>query len=240
MADSHLSLSWRVFWMPKAGHGRDEYEDAFAGDPATGRFAIADGASESAFAGAWAELLVKGFTSQAGPGPRWLPEARKAWHETFKNRELSWYAEDKFLEGAYATFLGVVFEGPKLHWHALAVGDSCLFHIRDHQLLEAFPVRQAKAFGNQPSLVSSRKASKRITRLQKEGDWLKGDQLFLMTDALAQWFLQKTEEHREPWKEVLSIATQEAFEAWIMKKRDSKEMRNDDVTLGVIGSTQSA
>jgi len=42
---------WRALGLPKRGHSAEEYEDAFAGDPKVGRFAVADGASESSFAG---------------------------------------------------------------------------------------------------------------------------------------------------------------------------------------------
>ena len=43
-------LRWRALSLPKQGHATDEYEDAWAADPAAGRFAVADGASESVFA----------------------------------------------------------------------------------------------------------------------------------------------------------------------------------------------
>ena len=53
-------------------------------DPARGRFAIADGATESSFAGEWARLLVEGFvqTPHAGCWPNWsnwLPTAQQLW-----------------------------------------------------------------------------------------------------------------------------------------------------------------
>jgi Protein phosphatase 2C len=235
MADVDESLGWRAYAMPKDGHGRDEYEDAFAADAAAGRFAIADGASESSFAGDWANLLVQGFTRQAGPWSGWLPAARKTWHETLKDREFSWYAENKFLEGAYATFLGVSFRRPSLSWQAVAIGDSCLFQMRDNRLLRCFPMRHAGAFGNQPALIGSRRSRTKVKRRHCSGDWQEKDQLLLMTDALAHWFLEKAEDHQEPWKEIMSAATQEDFEAWIVKNRAKKELRNDDVTMMVIG-----
>ena len=37
--------------------------DRAAGDPVRGRFAVADGATESAHAGLWASLLVKDFVA---------------------------------------------------------------------------------------------------------------------------------------------------------------------------------
>jgi hypothetical protein len=57
----------------------------------------------------------------------------------------------------------------------------------------------------------------------------------MMTDGLAQWFLQKTEHHQKPWRDLLAMATPEVFEVWIKYTRDRKELRNDDVSLIIIG-----
>src|SRR2546430_11000254 len=71
------SLRSVTFCEPKRGHGPREYEDAFADNLALGRFAVADGATESAYAGLWARMLVNEFvsTASAEPGcwPNWWP-----------------------------------------------------------------------------------------------------------------------------------------------------------------------
>jgi hypothetical protein len=234
MADLFPTLTWRAFAMPKAGHAREEYEDACAGNPETGRFAIADGATESSFARTWAELLVKSYTRQEAPWAEWLAVARASWQEAYQERAFSWYAEDKFLEGAYATFLGLSFQREQRRWQAAAVGDSCLFQVRALGMLEAFPVRHANSFGNQPGLLGSRKSSKESKHLSWEGDWQNEDQLFLMTDALAQWFLHKTEDRRQPWEEISALTTQDDFETWVSRIRAANQIRNDDVTLLII------
>ena len=59
-------LTWQSFFLPKRGNAAEEYEDAFAGDPASGRFAIADGASESCFAAAWAKIVVESYVKTPG------------------------------------------------------------------------------------------------------------------------------------------------------------------------------
>ena len=61
-----MSGSSQAFMLPKAGSSEADYEDAFA--LAAGRIAIADGATESSFARAWADALVHGFTSEYGGG----------------------------------------------------------------------------------------------------------------------------------------------------------------------------
>lgn len=236
MANHSQTLTWQAFFAPKAGHERAEFEDAFAGDPAAGRFAVADGASESSFAGAWAELLTESFTREPSFRINHLREARGSWYDKFKDRQFSWYTEEKFAEGAYAAFLGVSFDVARAHWDAVAVGDCCLFHVRKQRLLRAFPVTEADAFGNQPCLVGSRQLSSPNAVLDTEGDWRQTDHMFLMTDALAQWFLKSTEDKQQPWREMSAVATQADFDAWIARLRGSTALRNDDVTLMVIGS----
>src|SRR5947207_11012488 len=109
MADSTPALVWRTFHLPKAGHSADEYEDAYAGDLAAGRFAIADGATESTFAGPWARLLAEGYVQHPGPWRHWLPAAQEHWDAEHRNPEQPWYVEAKVEEGAFATLLGVRF-----------------------------------------------------------------------------------------------------------------------------------
>ena len=56
---NHLAFS-----LPKRRNAPEEYEDAFACDCELGRFALADGASESSFAEVWARLLVEQFVQE--------------------------------------------------------------------------------------------------------------------------------------------------------------------------------
>src|SRR5260370_42032120 len=81
---------WRALSVPKHGHTEDEYEDAWAADPDAGRFAVADGASESAFAGLWARLLVEGFVAAPQPPALllWLAVPRRRWLAAVPGRPL--------------------------------------------------------------------------------------------------------------------------------------------------------
>lgn len=228
------SLAWETFYTPKAGHTLEEYEDRFAGDPASGRFAVADGASESAFAGQWARNLVDAYIRAP---ESWLPDARKRLRSELKSQktELPWHAEAKFEEGAFSSLLGVAFEEGQ--WHAEAIGDSCLFQVCNDCLRRGFPIRRSSDFTNQPQLVKSRATrvgGPRTKRVNLSGDCRPGDVFFLMTDALAAWFLKEFEERRQPWKQLGAIQTQEEFAAWVEARRTSGELRNDDVTMVVI------
>lgn len=59
-----------------------------------------------------------------------------------------------------------------------------------------------------------------------------------MTDALAQWFLLRTEQRKKPLAEIRSLveekSPQDAFAAWVDERRDQSVLRNDDVTLIVV------
>jgi hypothetical protein len=236
-----LSLSWRSFALEKDGHDVSEYEDAFAAAPDAGRFAVADGASESSYAGEWARLLVEAFV--ADPVRRdgwadWLAPVREAWLKTIGQGELTWYAAQKREDGAYATFVGLeidsAFRETGFPWRAAAVGDACLFQIRGDALLLSFPVEHSNEFGTRPELVNSAPKG----RIPSQDHFLAGrarpgDSFVLATDALANWFLAEVESGGRPW-EVIAGLTPEAFPVWVEHLRSERALRNDDVTLVTI------
>jgi hypothetical protein len=237
---SPFALSWQVLRQPKHGHSVEEYEDAWAADESSGRFAVADGASESAFAALWARLLTEEFVaaSPSSDSSEWLNRSRDRWLADVMTLDLAWYAEMKREEGAFATFLGISLRPPNEEnpgtWLAVAVGDSCLMHVRQGRLLCTFPLKRSTDFANVPKLIGSRD-SYAPPLVETTGTLVNGDRLFLITDALAKWFLQAHENGGCPWNavdEVLSAAQPEpAFAEWIEELRDGRELQNDDVTL---------
>jgi hypothetical protein len=240
MPPNSSPLRWRALRLPRHGHTVEEYEDAWAADPASGRFAVADGASESSFAALWARLLTEGFLAAHRPRDLagWLDSARGRWSAEVMGLELPWYAEIKRDEGAFATLLGLQVRRPRRgrpgRWQAVAVGDSCLVRVRQGRSVETFPLRHSSNFGNQPPLLGSR--SRTIPPAQRcSGSLQPGDRLFLMTDALAQWFLWSHEHSERPWEEIaplLATAQPEAaFASWIAELRAGGGLHNDDVTL---------
>jgi hypothetical protein len=235
---ANLVLRLHCLCLPKSGHTVDEYEDAWAADPAKGRFAVADGAAESSFASRWARLLTEGFldAERMSDLTSWLPEPRRRWATEVMGLALPWYAEMKREQGAYATFLGLCLlrddRGEK--WRAIAVGDSCLIRVQQTGAIQAFPLGRSADFGNQPLLIGSHNepvpAAQRAT-----GSFRPGDRLLLMTDALAQWFLHRHEQGRDPWASLAGILSADdpnaAFSGWISDLRECDGLRNDDVTL---------
>jgi hypothetical protein len=249
-----VESSVKVFWQPKRGNTAEEYEDASA--HSTHRFAVADGATESSFAERWAQGLVKLFVTTPPdhmrnpkvPLEEWLQPLQKEWHKSIPWERLPWYAEEKARTGAFSAFCGVeitpapsrfrlidIFKRRKgTTWHAIAVGDSVFFHIRNNELVKSFPFEKSEQFNSRPMLLSSNPSRnqpvwKNIQ--QAEGELKAGDIFILMTDALGAWFLKEREAGKKPWTELLALNTETEFNQFVHKLRISSSIRNDDTTL---------
>jgi hypothetical protein len=273
-----MRICTNAFHVPKHGNAEGEYEDAFF--PENGkrqasefRCAVADGASESAFAQQWARLLVRGF----GRRRLRLTKLRRLWQRAINGQPLPWYLESKILKGAYAAFVGLSIRdggaatgngdgdaacppiGPwvlpddtetggggaeapdpkaKGSWRALAVGDSCLFHVRGDELLAFGPVERADQFDNSPHLISSRspqplrRGDEHLTVLS--GAWRPGDTFLLATDAIAKYLMAEQEEGRPPWTTVRDLDGSNgstSFARLVELLRSERVLHNDDTTL---------
>jgi serine/threonine protein phosphatase PrpC len=226
-----------AFRLAKDGSSRAEYEDAIAWSRRRGRFAVADGASASAFARRWAELLVRGYASgtlTAETIEADLAPLQARWSAEVEQRQLPWYAGEQARRGAFAALVGLTLHEDGV-WSALAVGDSCLFLVRDGQLQTALPLSDPDAFGNQPLLLGSRAAANARLRDQgaiiaAEGTWQPGDTFLLMSDALAAAFLARSRACGP--LEVLEFErTAAGFRRWVRCLRAERLLRNDDVSL---------
>lgn len=245
-----MEINEEVFWVQKAGSSREEYEDAFSPSaPTRGcaesfRFAVADGATESSFSGAWARLLVSSFveSKDAMDIQSLLAQARPRWAAEVGQRELPWYAAAKAKAGAFASFLSLVLQDhytAPYHskWRAQAVGDTCLVQVRGESVVCRLPLKHSSAFGATPYLVSS--SADRSEDLEErvcveEGLCQPGDALYLMTDALACWFMSEDEAGRAPWRILRDLNTLdqgETFEEMIARLRRERTLKNDDATL---------
>ncbi len=243
------------FWLPRAGSRVEEYEDAFY-PKRTGtrsakrlRFAVADGASESLLSGMWADLLVRTWCrSKRLRPPEMIATAMSRWQgemttylegRELRERPIQWFEEPGLAKGAHAALIGLELTSASSTsgtWTAVALGDSCVFQVRDGQLLRSFPLEAAEEFSTSPKLVPSRPhlLGKALAHLdQTEGKWQAGDVFFLTTDAIAAWFLAAAEEGLAPWSTLAEFGceTPELFAAWVGEQRGLSRLRNDDVTV---------
>ena len=246
-----MKITVRHFLVSKLGADLDMNDDAAASNLSRAAFAISDGACESGFSKIWSRVLVDAFVEMVNEKEQawkhWLNLAQTRWNDELKDVEIPWYGEEQFESGAFATFLGVrlkrAAETGDIVFIAEAVGDSCLFHVRKQELVCAFPLKQSREFSTLPQLVGSRGDAEQMfheKRLTLRGKLISGDQLCLMSDALAKWTLEQIENGASPWEEVSKFAkrdaTYEQFDQWVQHLRSDRGLHNDDITLMIVST----
>ena len=236
-----LQLRLRCMQTQKHGNAESEMQDAHGHNPKyeSSRkvsLAVADGASESAYSEQWAELLVKDYVGKPYVESRTLQRRAsrlaKEWHKNVSRPGLPWYTEEKIRRGAFSTFLGVTIKKHTGAWKAIAIGDTCLFQVRDETLLHSWPLDDPTKFGRSPFLLPTNDASSAPVEesiVKTSGIVGSGDLLILASDALSIWFLDQYEQGRRPWTTLIEIE-QPQFGQWINEIRKSHQIHNDDVT----------
>ncbi|OIP79151.1 MAG: hypothetical protein AUK48_00210 [Oscillatoriales cyanobacterium CG2_30_44_21] len=223
------------FSLQKAGNDITECEDAwdYAEHDAMFVIAMSDGATESSFAKEWASEMVTTFVkdqSAFSHETRWLSDLQTRWQSWLSEQKLPWFAKRKAQQGAYATFLSLQVRAD-LSWQAIAVGDSCLFVVRDRCLQQSFPVQHSNEFGNSPNLVGTSSNLRKGSILKVLGKARGGDRFYLATDAIACWIMKQLEANQNPWVKLEQLDVSDKFAAWINELRDRREIVNDDTTL---------
>ncbi len=257
-----VKFTVRSFQVPKAGNEPDECEDALYWDQAQCLFAIADGATDSAFQRLWAQLLVEGFVHQAPETfaptdlrpwfKRWLRARQREWHLSIDWDHVPWHGLNKARQiGALATFMGIYVAPDVPAWQGIAIGDCHLFHFSKagggtSPLIESegmgwtlYDQQPATYdFGTQPATLSSINRNHGI--MWKYLHWLsgtyqQGDVILLTTDALAHWLVaQLWSRQGDVGETLLTLEDPEAFRALIMALRHEHQIRNDDTSMLVI------
>ena len=226
---------------PKLGNGAAECEDRFSAGPQ--RFAVADGVSESGYSQVWARILADSFCRSAvgevSPDEldAWLAACRaewRSWADALALRDLPWFARETLRMGSFATFVGLAFSPgiDAASWHAVACGDACVFIVRNDELSCAFPLSDSDAFDNTPPLVATSGA--------RGGDGLR----IYDRDGAARRRVLSRDRHAWPTgsspttivarsrgSRSNGISTAHDLDAFVSASRESRALKNDDVTL---------
>lgn len=244
-----MKVKVHPFWLPKAGNTEDEYEDAFWPNgpvneaAAPFHLAVADGASTTSFSGLWARLLVEAYGTGAIAGQDLdaaLQPLREHWLAIVGTKNLPWHAAEKVRRGAFSSLLGLSFaengRAMRGRWTSLAIGDSCLIHMRGNAVQLTFPLNCSEQFQANPYLIGSKPDGLLGAdhACVADGVWESSDVFYLMTDALACWFIKAAEGSGRPWSLLEPLAGSEKgalFENLVVGLRESNSLRNDDVTF---------
>ncbi len=242
-----MFFDYRAFWLAKDPRQADDYQDAYAVDPARGLAAIADGVSASLFAVRWADVLVRAAVDEPpdvtdpAAWEAWLERGREQWSRPIVADTLAWHQRLKLADGAFSTLLWLrlsadgATEAGDRHFRlaAQAIGDSCLLHVRQDRLCRAFPLARSGDFGPSPAaLASSQRRQEPAPALQSlELDCRSGDLVILATDAVAAWLLARSEADDLPDWQACWRMSETAWRKWMVQLREEQQMRYDDATM---------
>lgn len=237
-------LQVQTYLTQKVGNERNECDDALAFCLSSNAFAVADGATEAFGSRYWSRLLVKTWVRHpsAIQKPSFLELVRQLGDRAsarWRKKTLPWYAEERAREGAFAAFVGMRFEnkGEEFRWQVLAIGDSCLIHTRSENILFSFPISEPEQFGYHPLLLPSN--AERQARIADsigihDGSAESGDAFYLLSDAVANWYLQgkrtNTPSVRE-FEQLLSCGSTNELDILFDEQRTAAQMRNDDIAV---------
>ena len=172
---------------------RNEYKSEASSEYPDSGFiaAIADGATEGMLSEIWARIVVARASRLFSPHDisNFATASSEAWarykrRKENANRRLTllpaWLEEPSLAQGAFSTIAAIRFTDGHT-WTAAAVGDSCLFHVRDNKLLLCWPLDASADFAKRPYLLGSEQnnGSELGEYLRiASGRWVVGDHFF--------------------------------------------------------------
>ena len=219
---------------PKRDHGPEENEDSAAENIDAGRFAVSDGASTTARSEVWSRLLVEAYVNGDDPlADDTLAAMRRVWFDRVHVPDLAWHAKEKLTRGSAATFLGLCVDADG--YHMTAVGDSCLFHIADGELVFVTPLTDWTQFSRFPELVHTSPGLPVPPEHVRSGSGTigSGDVLLLATDAAAKYLLRRHGDAGELPPILDHLGDDEQFAEFIERARE-RGLDNDDSTVCVV------
>ena len=230
-----------AFWEPKAGSSPSDWEDGVAYSVHAGRFAVADGASTGSRSREWAFALVKGAFNQASrlnlasdsdiDFRNWVGTVRREFDpngaEFSSTQTPSWVRDASRRSGSFATLLAGDIDDRYLA--ALAVGDCCLFVVPSSGAIRSFPGQSPTDFGSMPELIASLDDHAVPDPVRYSTALNVDDTVFVATDALSAYLVRFITD-RGVWRELTTITSLD-FHRFILDLRNTKLIKNDDVTL---------
>jgi hypothetical protein len=245
-----IRFSAQAYSFPKDPALPGDWEDSAAYSVRSGRFAVADGATQAYRSGEWAEVLTEAYITDFPapdglPGPQrqkvireWFGDQVRMWHERTP-ATTSWWAKDAENEQPpSATFAGLQFtpDEDAAAWEATAIGDCCLFQIRHAQRELSFPLTSAAQFNTRPHLLTTAagRLDGSLNALQTcTGRALPGDIFVLATDAASEWLLSLDEYDPRSWGRLGFFGIRE-FTHMMFELRAADAMATDDVAVVII------
>lgn len=239
-----MKITIKGFITSKKSELYSDCADNYAFNRQHNMFAISDGVSKSFFPKIWSDILVNKYVEQNNwKDEDFIIECQKEWQNKIdkivNQPEVKYYTRNAYIKKnpALATFVGLQFIESEEKWVAHAQGDSFLFFIPKGSTeigIKLSSKPEPIEFDNYPDYLSSiaihsHKGERKSVRGEiKEGTF------YLMTDALAEWFLQNTEQVTH---KLSNVQNQEQFLVTIEDERKANRLNDDDSAILIINIT---
>lgn len=253
MTHEQWHLRTQSFILQKSCSQFAECEDAIGINAALSRFAVVDGATEAFDARSWATLLAESWVEDETTAhsiaafQSCVAEQSRRLHDTWRGRTLSWYTEEKARSGSFAAFVGVQIDlsmSPP-QWKAIALGDSCLIHLRHAAIKRAFPLADDEQFNSSPVLVPSLESLQNAALSQlliDSGTIENGDVLLLLSDSVAAWYLKLAKQRDAVCNEFdaqLAASQHDDLTMLFQRERLAHRIKDDDIAVLRIAASHS-
>lgn len=242
-----MKVSIKGFITCKSAEQYIDCADNYAVNKSSHRFSVSDGVSKSFFPKVWSEILVTQFVEITDLKENELinvcqEEWQKRIDEIVSLPDTKWFTKSQYnrKDPALATFVGLQFFEKEKKWSASALGDSFLFFVpngfKDYQkeLVKLSSKTEPIVFDNFPDYLTSIGDSHKGRAKEKSGN-LRNGTFYLMTDALAEWFIKEGENaigKITVWK------SQADFERFITQAIEENQLTNDDCAILCIELTE--
>lgn len=237
-----MQISIKGYITPKESELFYDCADRYAYNKSQNKFAISDGVSKSFFPKIWADVLVNRWVnSKEFDETQFILDCQNEWMQQVtkivSKPDAKWFTKNAFnrKESGLATFVGLRFYKRKKEWFwkADALGDSFLFFIPkkvknfSKECIVLSSKQEPFVFDNYPDYLSSLGNNHKGEKQFKESPLTSGT-FYLMTDALAEWFLNERENaisKIDVWQ------NQKDFERFVGEERLSEKLGNDDSAI---------
>ncbi len=241
----------KAFITHKKSLSFKECADSYAMNLANGRFAITDGVTHSYMPAIWSEIVCNTYVENSFmPNNSWFDNYRASklkedigtWKKSVREIESAADDEKAFLyslsESAYhfgaTTLAGFHVDHKNITVDVL--GDSTIFQIDENgKITKSFStVDPERGYDNHPNYIDSN-GSIYGTPMSMSVPLNTGF-IMLMTDALAEWFVQQAKIETSLSSYLWNIRTNKDFERFIQKLREDRTnpLKDDDCTLLIL------
>jgi hypothetical protein len=112
-------------------------------------------------------------------------------------------------------------------------------HIRDGVCIRSFPFQYPEQFDARPELLATLTHQNKFTQddqfvisdHSEKWELMSGDLIFMLTDAIGQWFLRELNYEISSFEALNKVTTEIEFQSLILAMRGEKRMKLDDSTM---------